>query len=104
MNKKSVILLTIISAIILITLIIIFNSKNDPVKIIKTSVPQGDEIKDPRTSDEACNDELQKIEDTNPNSKCKLTYSKRVDAPNHFEECIEGGSVAGCYVCTFECG
>src|SRR3989338_1640475 len=103
MKKKLVIPIIAVLTIILIAAIIIYSPKNNPVKIVKTSVGQGDEIRDPRTADEACNDKLQKIEDANPNSKCRLTSSKRVDAPNHWDECVDGGSVAGCYACTFEC-
>lgn len=103
MKKKLTISIIAVLVIILIAALVILGSKNNPVKIIKTSFPQGDEVQDSRSADEACNDNTKEIEAANLNYKCKVTYAKRIDAPNHFEECIDGGSVAGCYVCTFAC-
>ena len=103
MKKKLTIPIMAVLAIILIIYLVIFGSKNNPVKIIKTSFPQGDYVQDSRSADEACSDEIKGIEEANVGYKCKLTYSKKVDSPKQFDECIDGASVAGCYVCTFEC-
>lgn len=70
--------------------------------IVTASVPQGDEIRDERSPDEACEPLLEKEQ----YADCRLADAERVDAtvPNALERCAGGGSVAGCFVCTFDCG
>lgn len=65
-------------------------------------VPQGDEIRDERSPDEACEPLLEKEQ----YSGCRLAGAERIDAtfPQAFERCSGGGSVAGCFACTFDCG
>lgn len=71
-------------------------------KIIKKSVPQGDEIRDPRSASEACDPITSEVQNSNPGFGCRLIDSERVDGITS-EKCVDGGSVAGCYVCTFGC-
>ena len=70
-------------------------------RMVTASVAQGDEIRDERSPEEACDPLLEKEQ----YAGCRLLDAERIDAiaPRSFERCADGGSVAGCFACTFEC-
>jgi hypothetical protein len=47
---------------------------------------------------------LNQINDLNPNLKCSIINSTRIDnSQNPDEECPTELSIAGCFSCTFDC-
>ncbi len=73
--------------------------------IVKRSVARGDEIEDMRSPLDVCNSLIGEVQSSNPPLSCKLVLYKKVDSGSEgwLDECVEGGSVAGCFACTFEC-
>jgi len=87
-------------AAIIIAVIFLAACKPHVSSTMTTTLPQGDEIRDERTPAEACDPLLEE-----KYRGCRLVYSERIDAsaPDYLERCAKGGSVAGCFSCTFEC-
>jgi len=66
-------------------------------RIVRMSSPQGDLVIDTRDPREVC---LSLQQEKKTVQHCTLQEAK---ASSEERECVDGMSIAGCFVCTFEC-
>jgi hypothetical protein len=98
-----------VAILLVVTVGIVFFARTPGVVetplVYKTSIPLGDLIPDQRTPEEACSSYLPSVQEKYAELMCNLESSEQV-APTEedaMERCVDGMSVAGCFVCIFEC-